>query len=95
MKASELKAKVSPAAFYERVLGLHMRGQRLSWVDGGLCPFHKDHRKGNFRVNLESGAFKCFACGVGGGDIIKFVELRERVNFLEAMRALSHSWGIV
>jgi len=58
------------------------------WVDGGLCPFHDDHRSGNFRIHLESGAFKCFSCGEKGGDIIAFLRRREDLTFSESLEAL-------
>ena len=40
-----------------------------------LCPFHKDQRKPNLRVDPALGVFHCFACGVGG-DAISFVGLQ-------------------
>ena len=40
-----------------------------------LCPFHKDRRKPNMRVDPRQGVFHCFACGVGG-DAISFVGLQ-------------------
>ena len=36
--------------------------------------------------------FKCFGCGVGG-DVIKFVELYEKVAFPEAVRLLASRSG--
>lgn len=60
-----------------------------AWVDGGLCPFHDDHRTGNFRVNLDTGAYFCFACGARGGDIIDFLRNRDALSFREALEALS------
>jgi len=95
MKAAELKDKVSPLDFYDREIGLQGRGSRATgWMDGGLCPFHSDSQRGNFRVHLESGAFRCFACGVGGGDIIKFVEIKESVSFLGAMKKIAAEWRL-
>lgn len=40
-----------------------------------LCPFHKDERNPNLRVDPRQGVFYCFACGVGG-DAISFVGLQ-------------------
>ena len=40
-----------------------------------LCPFHKDQRNPNLRVDPRQGVFHCFACGVGG-DAISFVGLQ-------------------
>jgi len=40
-----------------------------------LCPFHKDQRNPNLRVDPRQGVFHCFACGAGG-DAISFVGLQ-------------------
>jgi DNA primase len=58
----------------------------------GLCPFHGE-KTPSFHVNRERGFFHCFGCGVGG-DVFKFVELRDRVGFGEAVRHLAERFGI-
>lgn len=58
----------------------------------GLCPFHGE-KTPSFHVNRERGFFHCFGCGVGG-DVIKFVELRDRVGFAEAVRTLAQRFGL-
>ena len=45
----------------------------------GLCPFHGE-KTPSFQVNGDKGVFHCFGCGVGG-DVIKFVELYDKVTF--------------
>jgi DNA primase len=40
-----------------------------------FCPFHKDQRTPNMRVDPRQGVFHCFACGAGG-DAISFVGLQ-------------------
>lgn len=52
-----------------------------------LCPFHNE-RHPSFSVNLKSGAFLCFSCGMSGGDIIDFYMKRHNVNFINACEAL-------
>jgi len=64
------------------------------WTDAGLCLFHADAHKGNFRVNLDTGAFTCFACGAKGADIIAFTQLRHGLNFPDALKAIADTWGI-
>ncbi len=44
----------------------------------GLCPFHDDKRP-SMNVSAVKQIFKCFACGAGG-DVIKFIMLRERMR---------------
>ena len=58
----------------------------------GLCPFHGE-KTPSFHVNREKGFFHCFGCGVGG-DVIKFMELHEKVSFTEAVRMLATRFGL-
>src|SRR5262245_33906677 len=58
----------------------------------GLCPFHGE-KTPSFHVNREKGFFHCFGCHVGG-DVIKFVELHEKVAFPEAVRMLAGRFGL-
>ena len=64
------------------------------WHNGGLCPFHNDHNAGSFRVNLDTGAFICFACEAKGLDIIAFTQLRNELSFPEALLQLTIEWGL-
>jgi DNA primase len=61
-----------------------------SWK--GLCPFHGE-KTPSFNVNSDKGLFKCFGCNVGG-DVIKFVELYDKVGFQDAVRSLAVRAGI-
>jgi len=58
----------------------------------GLCPFHDDHRPSMY-VNSTKQIFKCFACGAGG-DVFKFVQLRENLTFPQAIQRLAERAGI-
>lgn len=58
----------------------------------GICPFHEDHRPSMY-VNDVKQIFKCFACGAGG-DVIKFVQLREHLSFKQAIERLAERAGI-
>jgi DNA primase len=93
--AAKVKAAVSPLDFYRVELpGMPPPKSESGWVDGGLCPFHDDKHKGNFRVNLDTGAFTCFACGAKGSDIISFAQLRHALSFRDALKAVAESWGV-
>ena len=61
-----------------------------SWK--GLCPFHNE-KTPSFHVNREKAFFHCFGCSTGG-DVIKFVELHEKVAFPEAVRMLAARFGL-
>ena len=58
----------------------------------GLCPFHSE-KTPSFHVNHDKGFFHCFGCGTGG-DVVKFVELQEKLSFPEAIRHLAHRFGL-
>jgi DNA primase len=58
----------------------------------GLCPFHDDH-KPSMGVNSVKQIFKCFACGAGG-DVFKFVQMRENLTFPQAVERLADRVGI-
>lgn len=94
MTAATLKSAIAPAAFYRvEVPTMPTPRRDHGWVDGGLCPFHDDHRARNFRVNLDTGAFTCFSCGAKGADVIAFTRLRHGLSFPDALAALADAWG--
>jgi DNA primase len=57
-----------------------------------LCPFHGE-KTPSFHVYGDKGFFKCYGCGVGG-DVIKFVELFDKVPFPDAVRQLAGRAGL-
>jgi DNA primase catalytic core len=58
----------------------------------GLCPFHHD-RSPSMNVSPQMGIYKCFACGAGG-DILKFVQEYEKLDFIDALRAVAERAGV-
>lgn len=52
-----------------------------------ICPFHEDSRP-SLVVNMDKGAFKCFACGAKGGDVIAFHQLLHKMSFVDACKDL-------
>jgi DNA primase len=69
-------------------LSLTKKGKELV----GLCPFHTDHRPSMY-VNPDKQIFKCFACGAGG-DVLKFVQMKENLSFGQAIERLAQRAGI-
>jgi DNA primase len=59
----------------------------------GLCPFHEDHQPSLY-VNETKQIFKCFACGAGG-DVLKFVQMKEQLTFPQAIERLAQRAGIM
>jgi DNA primase len=58
----------------------------------GLCPFHGE-KTPSFHVNRDKGFFHCFGCQVGG-DVIKFLELHEKIGFADAVKQLAQRFGV-
>lgn len=52
----------------------------------GLCPLHGDRRP-SFYVNARKNLFYCHGCGQGG-DLIRFVELSQRLSFRQTIAYL-------
>jgi DNA primase len=74
------------------VIGEHLALKRKGREMVGLCPFHDDHRP-SFNVNPGKQIFKCFACGAGG-DVVKFIQMRENLSFPQALHRLADRAGI-
>lgn len=53
----------------------------------GLCPFHHE-KTASFSVSPEKQIFKCFGCGAGG-DVIKFIQRMQNLDFWEAVEVLA------
>lgn len=88
-----LKSDIDVKSFYEKELAISLKTHSSkSWSLAGLCPFHSDKQSGSFYVNLNTGAYKCFSCGIGGGDVIDFLCKRHQISFKEAISELSHAW---
>ena len=72
--------------------GVYFHAQKLKLIGRGewksaICPFHADTEP-SLRVHLDSGAFRCMACGVHGGDVLAFHMQRYRLRFIDAAKAL-------
>ncbi|MDO8570576.1 MAG: CHC2 zinc finger domain-containing protein [Candidatus Daviesbacteria bacterium] len=57
-----------------------------------LCLFHEEKHP-SFSINPNGQYFYCFSCHVGG-DVFKFIELIEKVSFIEAVKKLADQLGI-
>jgi len=74
------------------VISAYVSLTRAGSIFKALCPFHQE-RTPSFTVNPTRQIFKCFGCGAGG-DVFKFIQLRENVSFLEARSILAVRAGI-
>ena len=94
LRVNYIKNSINPFDFYRYEL-TKAPLKKAGWNDGGLCCFHADNSTGSFRVNLTTGAFKCFACGIAGSDVIAFVMSLYGLQFTEALAKLADDWGLV
>ena len=53
----------------------------------GLCPFHNETNP-SLSINPDKNLWQCFGCGAAG-DVIRFVELIDKVSFPEAVQQLN------
>ena len=91
--AKALKRAIDPATFYRARLESVGKPGKDGWANGGLCPFHNDHKAGSFYINTTSGAFRCFSCGASGGDVIDFEMKAAGLPFGEVVKALAAEFG--
>lgn len=85
---SELKDKNDIVSVVSSYVPLTRKG-RHHW---GCCPFHNE-KTPSFSVNEELQIYKCFGCGAAG-DVIKFVQEKERTDFNGAIRILADRAGM-
>jgi DNA primase len=79
-----IKRDVDLAALV-RAKGVKLKKNGKSFF--GLCPFHDDHNP-SLSVNPSTNLWQCFGCGAGG-DVIRFVEMFDQVDFKKAVEILS------
>jgi DNA primase len=84
--------EVRRAADIVRVISEQVALKKMGTSWKGLCPFHQE-KTPSFNVRQEPAVFHCFGCGEGG-DVFKFLMLRERVSFPEAVEMLARRFGV-
>lgn len=84
----EIKTKIDIVQLVSSYINLKKSGANYK----GLCPFHKE-KTPSFMVSPEKGIAYCFGCHKGG-DIFKFIELIENVDFKEAIKILAERANI-
>ena len=58
----------------------------------GCCPFHGE-KTPSFFVFPQTGTYKCFGCNEGG-DAVSFLQKRDGLTFVEAVKALARDCGV-
>jgi DNA primase len=91
IRKSSIEQAVAAADMVEIVSGrTQLRRAGAQWT--GRCPFHDDQNP-SFSVNPVEKLYHCFSCGAGG-DLIKFVEETEGVEFAAAVEWLADRYGV-
>jgi DNA primase len=85
---AEVQAKVDLLSYVSQYVTLKKRGREYT----GLCPFHPE-KTPSFSLNAEKQVWHCYGCGAGG-DLLKFVERYENVDFSTALRMLAQRAGV-
>ena len=85
---AEVKARLDLIEVISGYVSLHRAGRELS----GLCPFHPE-KTPSFTVNPERQVWYCHGCHEGG-DLFKFIEQIERIDFRQALELLADRAGV-
>lgn len=80
---SQVKSANNIVSVISRVVKLDKKGNR-HW---GCCPFHLE-KTPSFAINEQDQFYHCFGCGQWG-DVIKFVQTYENVDFVRAIEMLA------
>ena len=84
----ELKRKCDLVSIASNYLRLEQKGRRF-WA---CCPFHNE-KTPSFSIDAEDGIYYCFGCKESG-DVIKFVEKMENIEFYDAVKLLADKAGM-
>jgi DNA primase len=90
--SDDYKAQIKAATDIVQLIGRTVALKRRGRDYVGLCPFHQE-KSPSFTVNPAQQYFYCYGCKAGG-DIFSFVEKRDRIEFVDALRLLGEQAGI-
>ena len=85
---AEVKSRLDLVEVIGGYVTLHRAGRELT----GLCPFHAE-KSPSFTVSPERQVWYCHGCHEGG-DLFKFIEQIERIDFRQALEMLADRAGV-
>ncbi|MFI5285979.1 MAG: DNA primase [Candidatus Dormibacteria bacterium] len=85
---AEVKSRLDLVEVIGGYVTLHRAGRELT----GLCPFHAE-KTPSFTVSPERQVWYCHGCHEGG-DLFKFIEQIERIDFRRALEMLADRAGV-
>lgn len=80
----------NPRCYYAAQFPSMKLNHKLLW-NSMLCCFHEEVSP-SLCINLNSGGFICFGCGVKGGDIVEFHRRRYGLSFVQTVDFFN-AWG--
>jgi len=84
-----IKSKIDIVAFISDYIPVKKAGRNFK----ALCPFHSE-KTPSFIISPERGTWHCFGACAEGGDVIKFLQKWENIDFLEALKILAKKTGV-
>ncbi len=84
------KSTLQHPANYYKEQGLKLTGGG-EWKNA-ICPVHQDTHP-SLRVRIDTGGFRCMACGAHGGDVLSFHMQRYGLSFKQAAKDLG-AWEV-
>ncbi len=84
--------RVKAAADFVQIVSEQATLRKVGRRWQGLCPFHAE-KTPSFSVNAEEKLYYCFGCGAKG-DVIRFVEDTQHLDFAGAVEWLAAKYGI-
>lgn len=85
---NEIRTSVNIVDIISNYLPLTKKGKNYF----GVCPFHDDHSP-SMSVSEEKQIYTCFSCGATG-NVFKFLQDYENINFLESVKKCADISGI-
>ena len=89
---SAIKEEIRSRSDIVEVIGGYLHLQKAGKDYKGVCPFHPDTRP-SLSVSPTLQIYKCYSCGEGG-DVFKFVQKIDNLEFVEALEQLAKRAGI-
>ncbi|MFH0851200.1 MAG: DNA primase, partial [Candidatus Peregrinibacteria bacterium] len=87
-EVSEIKSRLPIEQLVAQYVQIKKKGRGFV----ALCPFHNDSHP-SLQISPDKGIAYCFACQKGG-DIFKFYQEIEKVDFREALKDLAEKTGV-
>ena len=87
--AERVRARSDIHSVVSKYVALKFKNGRF-W---GRCPFH-DGDAESFTISPDKGFFYCFHCHAGG-DVFKFISLKEKISYFEAVKRQAEKLGML